>query len=82
MNRELYVLLMNGEYYGVGHLQYINELIYDYTETMKMYGKEKVDFSILKHYNGVVQDYYKKKGSRFYSDDISEVENGRFVGNE
>jgi hypothetical protein len=46
--RQTYQLFLNGEFYGSGDLRYMNELISDYVVTCRLYGKDEVDFKVVK----------------------------------
>ena len=43
-----YQFYLNGKLYGSGNLKYMHELFSDYVVTHRMYGKEIVDFKIIK----------------------------------
>lgn len=44
----MYILYLNGNPYGRGHLEYMMELINDYVITNKLYGYDEVEFHIVK----------------------------------
>ncbi|HFK1685263.1 TPA: hypothetical protein ACGXND_005230 [Bacillus tropicus] len=46
--RAIYLLFLNGKYYGCGSKDHINSLITDYIVNCDMYGKEEVYFKVLK----------------------------------
>ena len=48
MERELYVLYVNGNVYGKGGFGYMKELITDYVDSCGMYGEDSVEFKIEK----------------------------------
>lgn len=45
---DTYKCYLNGSLYGVGDLEYMNELFCNYVVTRKMYGKTKCEFRIVK----------------------------------
>lgn len=47
----IYECYLNGQLYGSGSLEYMNELFKDYVVTMKMYGKARVTFEVVQKYD-------------------------------
>lgn len=45
---EKYFLYLNDTIYGHGDLKYVHELIHNYVIIKELYGKEQVDFIIVK----------------------------------
>lgn len=48
MKQPLYKCFINGEFYGIGDLDYMRELFVDYVVTCKMYGKDEIEWKIVK----------------------------------
>lgn len=44
----MYMCYLNGKFYGSGNLKYMKELFVDYVVTCEMYGKDEVEFKIVK----------------------------------
>jgi hypothetical protein len=44
----MYACYLNGNIYGVGDLEYMNELFRDYVVTCEMYGREVCEFKIVR----------------------------------
>lgn len=48
IQRDYYKCYLNGVFYGIGDLKYMQELFVDYVVTCKMYGREQCEFNIVK----------------------------------
>ena len=47
MKQQRYVCYLNGNIYGMGDLEYMNELFRDYVVACRMHGNEQVEFRIV-----------------------------------
>ena len=46
---DTYKCYLNGSLYGIGDLEYMNELFRDYVVICEMYGKTKCEFRIVRY---------------------------------
>jgi hypothetical protein len=46
--KQTYICILNGKFYGSGSLAYMNELFTDYVNKHQLYGKDEVEFKIIK----------------------------------
>ncbi|PFK99925.1 hypothetical protein COJ01_17925 [Priestia megaterium] len=50
-----YTCYLNGNFYGYGPLEYMNELFRDYVVACEMYGRKEVSFDIVEGFNPKAQ---------------------------
>ncbi|MDE3840950.1 hypothetical protein C0966_16920 (plasmid) [Bacillus methanolicus] len=53
----LYKCYLNGKFYGFGNLEYMKELFVDYVVLNRMYGRDEVDFKIIKEVRDKNNEY-------------------------
>lgn len=63
MSDEMYICFLNGEFYGGGNSEYMNELFRDYVVSCDMYGKYDCEFRIVRVTNANFKEKLTK-GSR------------------
>lgn len=56
MSKKLYRLFVNGNLYGSGKWEYIQELMNDWVDTCNMYGKTSVRFEVSQHPSNFYED--------------------------